>query len=79
MKARTPFWKKKWGDKMCGISHSRLRPGKNKFGLSYTIFLDCSHGFYRSLLIEWVKNCPTVDPTCPMCRKTFECAKCFTP
>lgn len=66
---KEPFWKKKWKDQVCGISQARLRPGKNKNGLSYTVFLDCSHGFYRSVLIEWIQRCPLEHPTCPICRK----------
>lgn len=65
------FWKDKWV-KTCGITKSRLRPGKNKYGLSYSVFLTCKHGFYRNVLIEWIKNCPSEQPTCPMCRKIFK-------
>lgn len=65
------FWKKKWENKICGITHTRLRPGKNKDGLTYTVFLDCNHGFYRSVLEEWIKNCPINPPTCPICRHSF--------
>lgn len=66
------FWEKRWKNKTCGISMSRLRPGKNKYGESYSVFLDCTHGFYRNVLIEWIKNCPTNQPTCPMCRTSFK-------
>ena len=66
---KKPFWKIKWDDKICGITKSRLRPGKNTEGLSYTVFLDCTHGFYRSVLLEWIKHCPTDNLTCPICRK----------
>lgn len=65
------FWKKKWDNKICGITKSRLRPGSNKIGLSYCIFLNCNHGFYRSVLQEWVYNCPYEEPTCPVCRRPF--------
>lgn len=68
---KKPFWKNKW-NKTCGITKGRLRPGKNKYDLSYSVFLDCSHGFYRSALIEWIKNCPSENPTCPICRKEFK-------
>ena len=61
------FWEKNWKDKTCGISYTRLRPGKNKFGLSYSVFLKCKHGFYRKVLIEWIKNCPSENLTCPIC------------
>jgi hypothetical protein len=69
---RNTFWKKKWHNKVCGITQSRLRPGKNKYGLSYSIFLDCNHGFYRSALTEWIRKCPSENPTCPICRSEFE-------
>jgi hypothetical protein len=68
-------WKKKWKDKVCGITRGRLRPGKNKHGQTHVVFLKCSlgeHGFYRNPLIEWIKNCPSDKPTCPMCRESFE-------
>lgn len=66
------IWRNKWRNKICGITQSRLRPGKNKHGLSYVVFLDCGHGFYRSVLQEWVYNCPSENPTCPMCREDFD-------
>lgn len=72
MSSKNHFWKNKWKDQVCGITKSRLRPGKNKYNLSYSIFLDCTHGFYRSVLTEWIKNCPTENPTCPICRKPFD-------
>ena len=64
------FWKR-WENRICGITHTRLRPGKNKKGLSYSVFLPCEHGFYRSALNEWIKRCPKDNATCPMCRKKF--------
>lgn len=64
-----PFWNK-W-TKTCGITKSRLRPGKNKYNLSYSVFLECNHGFYRSVISEWIKNCPSEYPTCPICRREF--------
>ena len=69
--SRSPFWKNKWKGKVCGITKCRLRPGKNKHGVSYSVFLDCKHGFYRTVLIEWIKNCPSEHPTCPICRNEF--------
>ena len=63
------FWKKRWENRICGITHTRLRPGKNKKGVSYSVFLPCKHGFYRSVLKEWVKMCPKDNATCPICRK----------
>lgn len=61
------WWKEKWGsDKICGITHSRIRPGKSKYGLPYSVKLSCGHYFYTNALIEWIK---TDHSTCPMCRK----------
>ena len=68
---KIPYWKRVWKDQECGITNTRLRPGKNKYGLSYSIFLNCKHGFYRKVLVEWVKNCPKEEPTCPLCRRIF--------
>jgi hypothetical protein len=64
-----PFWDKKWGrDQRCAITYARLRPGKNKDGLSYCIELECGHRFYRKPLIKWIlTNSP--NHTCPVCRK----------
>lgn len=64
------FWIDKWSNKICGISHTRLRPGKNKLGQDYCVFLECKHGFYRSVLNKWIEMSPT-DPKCPMCRQTI--------
>ena len=62
------WYKKKWGnDKVCGITFSRLRPGKNHYGLSYTTELSCKHRFYTKALIEWSKT----ENSCPLCRKNF--------
>ena len=70
--AKTSWWDKKWGkDKICCITHSRLRPGKNNRGIPYTIVLDCGHGFYTSVLLEWVKKCNQWNTPCPYCRKIF--------
>jgi len=64
------WWIKKYGkNSTCGITFSRLRPGKGKDGLSYSIFLPCSHGFYRKALLAWTvagKN------NCPICRRIFD-------
>ena len=65
---KVKFWKNKWHNKVCGITKCRLRPGKNKSGEAYSVFLDCKHGFYRSVLIEWIMSCPTPNVTCPLCR-----------
>jgi len=67
------WWTKNWGsDKICGISCSRLRPGKNKLGISYTTKLDCGHRFYTTPLIEWYIKCEQDKATCPTCRKMFQ-------
>ena len=73
------FWSKKWGkDKLCGITLSRLRPGKNKLGYKHSIYLSCNHGFYRKPLIKWIIECDIKNPTCPTCRKIFNPIICFT-
>ena len=62
------WYNKKWGqDKICGITLSRLRPGKNHYGLSYTSQLSCGHSFYTKPLIEWAKR----NNICPLCRAKF--------
>jgi len=67
------FWSKKWGrNKNCGITQSRLRPGKNKYGLSYTLKLPCDHYFYRSAIFKWMFTVFPMNPTCPLCRKQFD-------
>jgi hypothetical protein len=65
------FWRKKWNGQLCGITHGRLRPGMNKQGMPYSIFLECKHGFYLSVIMEWAKKCYPENPTCPVCRKVF--------
>ncbi len=63
------YWNRKWGkDAICPITHTRLRPGKNKYEVPYTIRLVCGHRFVRSALIKWIQEGP-VDQSCPMCRK----------
>ena len=38
------WWSKNWGSKkLCGISYTRLRPGKSKNGINYTTKLKCGH------------------------------------
>lgn len=59
------FWKKYGKEQLCGISHSRLRSGRNKDGKPYVVFLKCKHGFYRKPLSIWVEK----HNTCPICRK----------
>ena len=68
---KKPFWNKKWGnDKICAITRTRIRPGKDKNGISYAIHLSCGHYFYRKAFIEWyAKN---NDKICPLCRKNID-------
>jgi hypothetical protein len=67
------WWNKKYGKKsLCAITQTRLRPGKNKYGLTYCVYLNCKHGFYRSALMNWVLSNPIEIPTCPLCRKEFD-------
>jgi len=69
---RSIWWEKKWGrDKICGITRTRLRPGKNSNGVSRVIHLNCKHSFYRTPLMKWIKMCPVDIPTCPICRKNI--------
>ena len=66
------WWNKKWGkEHICGITRTRLRPGKNKNGKPYVTCLKCTHSFYTKALEKWVIMCPESPPTCPCCRKTF--------
>lgn len=65
------WWRKKWSNSRCGITQSRLRPGKNKKGIPYTIKLKCSHSFYRSALYQWVLTQYPETPNCPICRQYF--------
>ena len=68
MQSHKPFWKHKWSaNNICPITHSRLRPGKNKHGIHHTIRLDCNHRFYRNALIIWILS--NNSPTCPICRQ----------
>lgn len=72
MKQKTVWWSKKWGsDKICFITHSRLRPGKNKDDVPHTIILNCGHSFYTKPLLEWVKQLGERESTCPACRHPF--------
>jgi hypothetical protein len=70
-----PFWNKKWGkDQKCAITCSRLRPGKDRNGLSYTIELECGHRFWRKALVQWVitsyaNTTEHAHPSCPVCRQ----------
>lgn len=67
------WWRKKWGSgHVCGITHSRLRPGKDKTGIPYVTRLKCDHAFYTKALKEWIRTCPTEVVTCPCCRKVID-------
>ena len=71
----TLWWNKKWGkDKICGITLTRLRPGKDHKGVSKCVYLKCGHGFYRKCLQKWIItkfNSGDGEVNCPMCRKNF--------
>lgn len=57
-----PWWSKKYGkDKICAITHTRLRP-KN------SIYLRCGHGFVVNALYNMIK---TGSTKCPLCRQNF--------
>ena len=62
------WWNKKYGkDSICGITHSRLRPGKSIEGFTHVYTLPCSHTFYSKALIKWLN----VSFSCPVCRRQF--------
>lgn len=69
------WWDKKYGkNSVCGITHVRLRPGKNKFDQPYVHKLkECKHMFYRSALQNWIIECfkSGRDCKCPLCRKNI--------
>ena len=59
-------WRNNWGrDEKCPITYTRLRPGKDKNGVSYVITLKCKHKFYRKALYKWWLD---GNKTCPVCR-----------
>ena len=64
---KRPWWEKKWKDKVCPITQTRVRPGKNTKGIPYTTVLSCSHAFCTRAIQAWAKR----QATCPMCRKPF--------
>lgn len=67
------WWKKKWdSEHICGITHVRLRSGRSKSGIPYVTKLKCKHRFYTNPLLEWMKHCPSNEPTCPVCRGKFD-------
>jgi hypothetical protein len=66
------WWNNKYGkEAICGITHTRLRQGKNVNNLSYVVNLNCNHSFYRTALYEWSIKFPDSLPTCPICRITY--------
>lgn len=61
-----PFWDNKFGkNAICPITHTRLRPGKNKQGIPHIVQTNCKHNFYRKALYEWLET----NNTCPVCRR----------
>ena len=69
------WWSKNWGSKkLCGISYTRLRPGKSKNGINYTTKLKCGHRFYTAPRMEWYTKCNQCEceATCPICRAIFQ-------
>lgn len=67
-----PWWSEKWGkEAICGITLTRLRPGKNKQGVEYVSKLECGHRFYTSALINWIATF-SEKPTCPTCRNRID-------
>ena len=70
------WWNNKYGkNSFCGITKTRLRPGKDKDGISYICKLPCKHYFYRKAIQEWILH--VENPTCPLCRKSFNIIKFF--
>lgn len=68
-KTTKSWWDSKWHkDNICGISHARLRPGKSRNGIPYTIQLTCKHRFYTNCLLQWMSKGGDV---CPCCRRPF--------
>lgn len=71
-----PWWNKKYGkEAICAITRTRLRPGRNKLGKKYSVFLSCGHGFCRTALLKMYLT--TADNRCPLCRKIFDVIKCI--
>ena len=68
-----PSWWNKFGkNEICGITQTRLRPGKYKNNKNRVIFLECKHGFYVRPLLIWIKNDMHIFPTCPNCRRVID-------
>jgi hypothetical protein len=69
------WWKDKWGkDAVCGITLTRLRPGKTKDGVLYVTKIKCGHRFYTMPLVGWIHSCLDQNqiPTCPTCRHEID-------
>jgi hypothetical protein len=66
------WWNSKKYNSICPITRTRLRHGKNRYGLTYSVFLKCKHGFNRNGLVTWVLKKPKQNPTCPLCRVEFD-------
>jgi len=69
---KKPWWNKKWGkDQICSISHTRLRPGKDKNGIQKTTILNCKHRFRTDSLFIWYNTNNFINNnyiSCPICR-----------
>lgn len=66
----------------CPISLKKLKRGKDRYGLTKTIYLNCNengiyHCFRRDALKRWVLLNPTEIPKCPVCRKHFDPLQVF--
>lgn len=69
----SPFWNKKWGKQsICGITHTRLRPGAYEDSTPRCLFLQCGHGFYTRPLFEWIKTKGENNSVCPLCRMKID-------
>lgn len=67
------WWDKKYGkESKCAITLTRLRPGKNKNKIPYSIFLHCGHGFNRNALMNMIKFKYGEIHKCPLCRANFQ-------
>lgn len=72
---RKSWWNKKYGkDSICPITKTRLRAGKNKNGVSHSVFLNCKHGFSRIAIQLWISS---GNQTCPLCRRYINDCEVF--
>jgi hypothetical protein len=53
-------------DSLCPITFCPLKSGKNKFGVPYTLLLECGHHFDGEALLTWIKV--STNKNCPLCR-----------